>query len=180
MITVLYFCKSQLKGSGFFFILECVDAHTHTHAHTHTPSPASCDLSRLKCARAIYSICMTSTCTFYDIFSTQKRKSHDVQTHFCTRCWDPVFLKTKKNKAGRCYTFLIATGATVGHPVRHLMRGESKAEPRMRRMHGSMPRASIVGLFCFSGVGVCGPHRVQRDSEDRDHIGCATVCLPCQ
>jgi hypothetical protein len=22
-------------------------------------------------------------------------------------------------------------------------------------MHGSMPRASIVGLFCFSGVCVC-------------------------
>ena len=48
------------------------------------------------------------------------------------------------------------------------MHRQSKAELRVRHMHGSMPRASIIGIFCFSGVGVCGPHRVQRDSEVRD------------
>ena len=60
------------------------------------------------------------------------------------------------------------------------MPAEHKAELRAWRQNGSMVRALIVGLFCLSSVGVCGPHRVQRDWEVRDRIGYATIRLPCQ
>jgi hypothetical protein len=129
---------------------------------------------------------MTSTCTFYHIFFTQKRKCNDEQTHICTRCMTPVFLKTKKNKEGRCYTFSNnhrcnnKESSLTLSDTHEGLHGDHKAEVRVRRMHGSMPRASIVGLFCLSSVCVCGPHSVQRDSEVRDRICCATVCLPCQ
>ena len=50
---------------------------------------------------------MTSMCTFDDIplILQQHRATNDVQTHICTRCDAPVFLKSKINAKGKCYTF---------------------------------------------------------------------------
>ena len=51
---------------------------------------------------------MTSMCTFDHIplILQQHRATNDVQTHICTRCDIPVFLKSKKiNAKGKCYTY---------------------------------------------------------------------------
>ena len=87
-------------------------------------------LAYLHCFPLCYALFPFVTCTFYDIFSTQKRKSHDVQTHFCTRCWDPVFLKTKKNKQGRCYTFSNGHRCNGG-PSRQTLMQECMANPKL-------------------------------------------------
>ena len=77
-------------------------------------------------------MCMTSTCSCYDIFFTQKRKCNDVQTHICTRCDTPVFLNAKKNKDGRCYTFSISHRCNGGPPRETPMK-ECMANPKLNR-----------------------------------------------
>jgi hypothetical protein len=115
-----------------------------------------------------------------EVTESSTNKQHHLSLY--TRCDTPVFLKSKINNAGKCYTYSKSpvqqqgklSDTHEGTPADH------KAELRAWRLNGSMARASIVGLFCFSSVGVCGPHRVQRDSEVTDRIGYATIRLPCQ
>ena len=67
-----------------------------------------------------------------DCPTTQKRKFNEVQTHICTQCKTKVFLKTKKNKEGRCYTYSNGHRCKDGQ-TRQTPMDECVANPELNR-----------------------------------------------